>query len=115
MQWYAVVAKMLVLSAKTAGFIFFMMWIRWTLPRFRYDQLMRLAWQKLVPISLAIFVLATFLVYLGHHRSPLWALSGNGMILVIVILIAAAERTEITGRQPNLPPVTVPGAPGFTL
>lgn len=38
---------------KTFFFIFFFMWIRWTLPRFRYDQLMRLGWQYMIPIAIA--------------------------------------------------------------
>jgi NADH-quinone oxidoreductase subunit H len=47
-----------VMLAKTFFFIFFFMWIRWTIPRFRYDQLMKLGWQILIP--LAIFnILAT--------------------------------------------------------
>jgi NADH-quinone oxidoreductase subunit H len=37
---------------KIVAFIFFFMWIRWTIPRFRYDQLMKLGWKVLIPLSL---------------------------------------------------------------
>jgi len=41
-----------VLFAKICGFIFFYMWVRWTIPRFRYDQLMNLGWKILIPLSI---------------------------------------------------------------
>jgi NADH-quinone oxidoreductase subunit H len=42
-------------------FIFFIMWVRWTLPRFRYDQLMNLGWKSLLPLSI-INIIITGLV-----------------------------------------------------
>jgi NADH-quinone oxidoreductase subunit H len=41
-----------VIFAKTFFFIFVFIWIRWTLPRFRYDQLMHLGWKSLIPLSI---------------------------------------------------------------
>lgn len=53
---------------KLSAFVFFFVWIRWTLPRFRYDQLMALGWKKLIPLSLLNLVI-TILVVLGMNRS----------------------------------------------
>jgi len=47
-----VVFSMLIFAAKTAALVWVFVWVRWTLPRFRYDQLMRLGWKVLLPLAL---------------------------------------------------------------
>ena len=49
--WMGLVG-MAVLVAKTAVFLLVFVWVRWTFPRFRYDQLMRLGWKVLLPLAL---------------------------------------------------------------
>jgi NADH-quinone oxidoreductase subunit H len=50
---------------KTAVFLFVYVWVRWTLPRFRYDQLMNLGWKVLLPLSLAHVLWVALIVLLG--------------------------------------------------
>lgn len=51
------------LISKTAFFVFLIIWIRWSIPRFRYDQLMRLGWHVLIPLALLNLVVTAFAVY----------------------------------------------------
>jgi NADH-quinone oxidoreductase subunit H len=41
-----------VFLAKVCGFLFFYIWVRWTIPRFRYDQLMAIGWKIFLPLTL---------------------------------------------------------------
>lgn len=50
--WLGGLMGPIVMMAKTFFFIFVFMWIRWTLPRFRYDQLMHLGWKSLIPLAI---------------------------------------------------------------
>ena len=53
-----------VLMAKIFFFLFVFIWIRWTIPRFRYDQLMNLGWKGLIPLSLANMVITAIVILL---------------------------------------------------
>lgn len=62
MPWWFGFVHIGVFLAKIAAFILFFIWIRWTLPRFRYDQLMKLSWKFLIPIAFVNVFLTAFLV-----------------------------------------------------
>lgn len=64
-NWMALFG-VLMLMAKVVGFIFLFMWVRWTIPRFRYDQLMNLGWKVLIPLALFNMLLTGALVLLKH-------------------------------------------------
>lgn len=65
-NWMALFG-VLMLMAKVVGFIFLFMWVRWTIPRFRYDQLMNLGWKVLIPLALFNMLLTGALVLLKHN------------------------------------------------
>jgi NADH-quinone oxidoreductase subunit H len=66
-DWLHLADKPLLLGAlsiviflgKVIALIFFFMWVRWTVPRFRYDQVMKLGWQKLLPLAIVNLLVYT--------------------------------------------------------
>lgn len=55
-NWITIIG-VVVFFIKIFAFVFFFMWIRWTVPRFRFDQLMNLGWKTLIPLAIANILL----------------------------------------------------------
>jgi len=95
------IVRAIVFFAKTMVIIAVFMWVRWTLPRFRFDQIMNMAWRAMIPISLAILIATTLTIFfVGPHSQQYrdyglisgymaLILLGVNVVTLAIILIAS--------------------------
>jgi NADH-quinone oxidoreductase subunit H len=79
--WLQAILRIIVLGVKTLLVILFFMLVRWSWPRFRFDQLMSLAWKVMLPLGLVNLVTMAVLVELQQQQ----VISTNNVLLVVVI------------------------------
>lgn len=92
--------KFAVFFGKVVLSVCFMMVIRWTIPRIRYDQVLKLAWQSLIPISMAIVVATSFMVYLGWTASWQMLLMNVALTVGILVVGPLMPKTDVNRRIP---------------
>lgn len=115
-SWMAAVIKFHIFFGKVAVLMALYMIVRWTLPRFRFDQLMGVAWKFMVPVGVALVAGQGVLTAFGWRNDPRLDLGNlamligvylafNACLVALVVALAGMSKSPITGRQDNLPPV----------
>jgi NADH-quinone oxidoreductase subunit H len=91
--------SILIFLVKVAVFLFLFIWLRATLPRIRYDRLMRLGWQLLLPLAVLNIAITATVVALGW---PWWINGIAGLIIILAVLFY--ERRQTAERQVAISP-----------
>ncbi|HEX8880489.1 MAG TPA: complex I subunit 1 family protein, partial [Candidatus Acidoferrum sp.] len=91
---------------KVGAYIYFFMWLRFTLPRYRFDQLMRLGWHFLIPLSIINVLLIGIAMIVGvyYHLDGWWLLlatiPASIIALIIALFILALEQKSEPQKAP---------------
>ncbi len=101
--WWKTLLTLMAFTAKTVFFVAFFMFVRWTIPRFRYDQLMDLGWKVFIPALMAYIMLMAVAIYLldsagievGIGFSA--ALLGVNFVLALILLFVVDRGRLVRG------------------
>lgn len=91
--------KFNVFVGKITALLFVMMWIRWTLPRFRFDQLMKLAWRGLIPITIAVMLATSIMIFVKIDPIKMWW--AYTLMNIVVGVTAAGIAPHLPGPRGN--------------
>jgi NADH-quinone oxidoreductase subunit H len=107
--WGTAIVRILVLQAKIVGVILFFMWVRWSWPRFRYDQLMNLAWKIMLPLGLVNLVALAILYEARQVNDPGatsfgWTaviFAGSWITFIVAWIVTAIANPLVTDNRPQ--------------
>ena len=104
------IERCMVIFGKAVLVMFIFMWVRWSLPRFRFDQLMQIAWKALIPIMLVMVLATTLAVYFfGINGMPtvdglngLHAVLFLGVNAVVLAIVVIGSKLLPAGENQNM-------------
>ena len=107
--WPIAILRIVVLNVKMFGVILFFMMARWSWPRFRFDQLMALAWKVMLPLGLVNLLAMACLA--EYQQALASAFGGNGVVVLcainwgvmVIALVVAGMASPLLRRDDNRP------------
>jgi NADH-quinone oxidoreductase subunit H len=99
------IVRSIVLFTKTVGVVAIFMWVRWSLPRFRFDQLMMIAWRGLIPVSLAQLLITAVVIYL-HPLENTGIVNGKTATALLIANAVLIVGTMLVSQLIPAPPET---------
>lgn len=106
--WVTAILRILVLMTKIFLVIFFFMLVRWSWPRFRFDQLMTLAWKVMLPLGVVNLIAVAIVTEMRHpanwgEQFAIWQVCAIGwLVLIVTWLIVAIAGPLVTDNRPRL-------------
>jgi NADH-quinone oxidoreductase subunit H len=94
-------ARVAVLMAKVLGLIFFFMLARWSWPRFRFDQLMDIAWKVMLPLGIVNVVVVAFWIEYGDRLATAAGMANKALMAVVGLLTLFLSWLVVTWADPS--------------
>jgi NADH-quinone oxidoreductase subunit H len=98
------VLRFAIFFGKALLVLFTFMWVRWSLPRFRFDQLMQIAWRGLIPITLTLVMATALLVYFTGGRTVDYVDGGTALMFLgmnVIVLAAIGVAAILLPAPPD--------------
>jgi NADH-quinone oxidoreductase subunit H len=101
LAWWKSLLTLGVFAAKTYFFVIFYIWVRWTVPRFRYDQIMQLGWKVMLPVALAYVMVVAATILALDQMEVAYGFT-FGLVLTVVSGICTVLFMFVLDRGRNL-------------